>query len=91
MSQTFQYQGYDGSVEYSAEDRILHGSLQGFAMASYMRGRMWVDWNRIFEPLWTSTFLSARKRVKRLNEPSVTAEQMKFWIKTGSGTREAVA
>jgi predicted HicB family RNase H-like nuclease len=29
MSQTLQYKGYDGSVEYSAEDRILHGSLLG--------------------------------------------------------------
>jgi predicted HicB family RNase H-like nuclease len=27
MSQTLQYKGYDGSVEYSAEDRLLHGSL----------------------------------------------------------------
>lgn len=29
MSQTLQYKGYDGSVELSAEDRILHGSLLG--------------------------------------------------------------
>jgi predicted HicB family RNase H-like nuclease len=29
MSQTLQYKGYDGSVEYSAEDRVLHGSLLG--------------------------------------------------------------
>jgi predicted HicB family RNase H-like nuclease len=29
MSQTLHYKGYDGSVEYSAEDRILHGSLFG--------------------------------------------------------------
>jgi predicted HicB family RNase H-like nuclease len=29
VSQTLQYKGYDGSVEYSAEDRILHGSLLG--------------------------------------------------------------
>jgi predicted HicB family RNase H-like nuclease len=29
MSQTLQYKGYDGSVEYSAEDRVLHGSLRG--------------------------------------------------------------
>jgi len=27
MSRTLQYKGYDGSVEYSAEDRVLHGSL----------------------------------------------------------------
>jgi predicted HicB family RNase H-like nuclease len=27
MSQTLQYKGYDGSVEYSAEDRLLHGQL----------------------------------------------------------------
>jgi predicted HicB family RNase H-like nuclease len=29
MSQTLHHNGYDGSVEYSAEDRILHGSLLG--------------------------------------------------------------
>jgi predicted HicB family RNase H-like nuclease len=27
MSLTLQYKGYDGSVESSAEDRVLHGSL----------------------------------------------------------------
>ena len=29
MSQTLTYKGYDGSVEYSAEDRVLHGRLLG--------------------------------------------------------------
>ncbi|MGD0938346.1 MAG: type II toxin-antitoxin system HicB family antitoxin [Terracidiphilus sp.] len=29
MSQTLRYKGYDGSVEYSAADRVLHGSLLG--------------------------------------------------------------
>lgn len=29
MSQTMQYKEYDGSVEYSAEDRLLHGKLLG--------------------------------------------------------------
>jgi predicted HicB family RNase H-like nuclease len=29
MSQTLQYRGYDGSVDYSAEDRLLHGALLG--------------------------------------------------------------
>ena len=29
MSQTLQYKGYDGSVEYSAEDRLLHGQILG--------------------------------------------------------------
>jgi predicted HicB family RNase H-like nuclease len=29
MSQAMQYKGYDGSVEYSAEDRLLHGRLLG--------------------------------------------------------------
>jgi predicted HicB family RNase H-like nuclease len=29
MSQTLHYEGYDGSVEYSAEDRILHGRILG--------------------------------------------------------------
>jgi predicted HicB family RNase H-like nuclease len=29
MSETLWYQGYDGSVEYSPQDRILHGSLLG--------------------------------------------------------------
>jgi predicted HicB family RNase H-like nuclease len=29
MSQILQNKGYDGSVEYSAEDRVLHGSLLG--------------------------------------------------------------
>jgi predicted HicB family RNase H-like nuclease len=29
MSQTLQYKGYDGSVLYSAEDRVLHGRILG--------------------------------------------------------------
>ncbi len=29
MSETLHYKGYDGSVEYSAEDRVLHGRLLG--------------------------------------------------------------
>lgn len=29
MSQTLQYKGYDGSVLYSAEDRLLHGRILG--------------------------------------------------------------
>ncbi len=29
MSETLTYQGYDGSVEYSAEDRVLHGRILG--------------------------------------------------------------
>jgi predicted HicB family RNase H-like nuclease len=29
MSQMMQYKGYEGSVLYSAEDKILHGKLQG--------------------------------------------------------------
>lgn len=29
MSQTMQYKGYDGSVLYSAEDRLLHGKILG--------------------------------------------------------------
>lgn len=29
MSRTLQYKGYDGSVLYSAEDKLLHGKLLG--------------------------------------------------------------
>jgi len=29
MSQTLRYKGYDGSVLYSAEDRVLHGRILG--------------------------------------------------------------
>jgi predicted HicB family RNase H-like nuclease len=29
MGQTLQYKGYDGSVLYSAEDRVLHGRILG--------------------------------------------------------------
>jgi predicted HicB family RNase H-like nuclease len=29
MSQTLQYKGYDGSVLYSAEDKLLHGRIIG--------------------------------------------------------------
>ena len=29
MSQTLQYKGYEGSVLYSAEDKLLHGRLLG--------------------------------------------------------------
>jgi len=29
VTQTLKHKGYDGSVEYSAEDRLLHGCLLG--------------------------------------------------------------
>jgi predicted HicB family RNase H-like nuclease len=29
MSQTMEYKGYDGSVLYSAEDKLLHGKIIG--------------------------------------------------------------
>lgn len=29
MSENLNYKGYDGSVEYSAEDRVLHGRVLG--------------------------------------------------------------
>ena len=29
MSETVEYKGYNGSVEYSAEDRVLHGKVLG--------------------------------------------------------------
>jgi predicted HicB family RNase H-like nuclease len=36
MSQTLQYKGYDGSVLYCAEDRLLHGAILGIRdMVSY--------------------------------------------------------
>jgi predicted HicB family RNase H-like nuclease len=38
MSETLQYKGYDGSVEYSAEDRVLHGSLLGIRDAVVYEG-----------------------------------------------------
>jgi predicted HicB family RNase H-like nuclease len=38
MSQTLQYKGYDGSVEYSAEDRVLHGALLGIRDAIVYEG-----------------------------------------------------
>ena len=38
MSQTLQYKGYDGSVEYSAEDRVLHGKLLGIRDAIIYEG-----------------------------------------------------
>lgn len=38
MSRTLQYKGYDGSVEYSAEDRLLHGSLLGIRDAIVYEG-----------------------------------------------------
>ena len=38
MSETLQYKGYDGSVEYSAEDRVLHGALLGIRDAVVYEG-----------------------------------------------------
>jgi predicted HicB family RNase H-like nuclease len=38
MSQTLQHKGYDGSVECSAEDRVLHGSLLGIRDAIVYEG-----------------------------------------------------
>lgn len=38
MSQTLHYKGNDGSVEYSAEDRILHGRLLGIRDAIVYEG-----------------------------------------------------
>jgi predicted HicB family RNase H-like nuclease len=38
MSQTLQYKGFDGSVELSAEDRVLHGALLGIRDAIVYEG-----------------------------------------------------
>jgi predicted HicB family RNase H-like nuclease len=38
MSQTLQYKGYDGSVETSAGDRVLHGKLLGIRDAIVYEG-----------------------------------------------------
>ena len=38
MNQTLQYKGYDSSVEYSAEDRLLHGRLLGIRDAVLYEG-----------------------------------------------------
>jgi predicted HicB family RNase H-like nuclease len=38
MSQTLQYKGYNGSVEYSAEDRTWHGALLGIRDAVVYAG-----------------------------------------------------
>jgi predicted HicB family RNase H-like nuclease len=38
MSQTLQHKGYDGSVEYGAEDRVLRGSLLGIRDAVVYEG-----------------------------------------------------
>jgi predicted HicB family RNase H-like nuclease len=39
MSQTLHYKGYDGSVEYSSEDRLLHGALLGLRDTITFEGR----------------------------------------------------
>ncbi|MGB8260332.1 MAG: type II toxin-antitoxin system HicB family antitoxin [Terracidiphilus sp.] len=39
MSQTFHYKDYEGSVEYSAEDRVLHGSILGLRDMIVYEGR----------------------------------------------------
>jgi len=39
MSQTLEYKGYNGSVLYSAEDRILHGRVVGIRDAVTYEGR----------------------------------------------------
>jgi predicted HicB family RNase H-like nuclease len=38
MSQTLQYKDYGGSVEYSAEDHLLHGKLLGIRDAIVYEG-----------------------------------------------------
>jgi len=38
MSQTLEYKGYNGSVLYSAEDRILHGRIVGIRDAVTYEG-----------------------------------------------------
>ena len=39
MSQTLDYKGYNGSVLYSAEDRILHGRIVGIRDAVTYEGK----------------------------------------------------
>ncbi len=41
MGDTLQYRGYDGSVLYSAEDKMLHGRILGIrGMVSYDGGSL---------------------------------------------------
>lgn len=39
MSQTLEYKGYNGSVLYSAEDKVLHGRIVGIRDAVAYEGR----------------------------------------------------
>jgi predicted HicB family RNase H-like nuclease len=69
MSSTLNHQGYDGSVEYSAEDRMLHGRVIGIHDVISFGGQSVKELERNFRNAVDEYLAFCEKRGKTPNKP----------------------
>jgi predicted HicB family RNase H-like nuclease len=69
MSTTLQHRGYDGSVEYSAEDKMLHGRIVGIRDMVSFGGTSVRELEKNFRDAVEEYLDFCKKRGKTPNKP----------------------
>jgi len=69
MSTTFQHRGYDGSVEYSAEDKMLHGRVVGIRDMISFGGKSVRELEKNFRDAVDEYLEFCKKKGKAPNKP----------------------
>jgi len=69
MSTTLQHHGYDGSVEYSAEDKMLHGRVVGIRDMISFGGKSVRELEKNFRDAVDEYLEFCKKRGKTPNKP----------------------
>lgn len=69
MSTTLHHRGYDGSVEYSAEDRMLHGRVVGIHDVISFGGESVSELEKNFRDAVDEYLEFCKKRGKTPNKP----------------------
>jgi predicted HicB family RNase H-like nuclease len=69
MSTTLQHRGYDGSVEYSAEDKMLHGRVVGIHDMISFGGESVQELEKNFRDAVDEYLEFCKKRGKTPNKP----------------------
>jgi len=68
-NQTLQHRGYDGSVEYSAEDKMLHGRVVGIRDMISFGGKSVRELEKNFRDAVDEYLEFCKKRGKTPNKP----------------------
>lgn len=69
MSTTLQHRGYDGSVEFSAEDKMLHGRILGIRDMISFGGKSVRELEKNFRDAVDEYLEFCRARGKKPNKP----------------------